>query len=281
MVKKVICTQPGWRAVGCGLLLLICPLVMLQAAEQTGMTDAKLRALWPLWRGKRTTEQVVARYGDLAEGRLKPHFDKAGLTYPPERIALVVLKEEKQMELWVWHKDGWRHVHDYPIQGASGHAGPKLRQGDRQVPEGMYRVLYLNPNSRYHLSMKLDYPNQLDRKYAKKEGRTKPGGDIFIHGTKYSIGCLAMGDEAIQELYVLAARVGVKQIEVLIAPYDLRRHRPVKRHTDPDWVDALYADLQKRLAAFPREGAKPAENTDNAAKTTERHPADVLQPPGT
>jgi hypothetical protein len=243
------------------------------AASSEGLSQQQLQEMRAIWKGKRTTEQVLERYGDLAEERLRPHFQRAGVAYPPERISLVALKEEKRMELWAWYVGAWRHIHDYPILGASGHAGPKLRQGDKQVPEGVYRVLYLNPNSNYHLSMKLNYPNEADRQRAKGEGRGNLGGDIFIHGTEYSIGCLAIGNPAIQELYVLAARTGVKNIETLIAPYDFRRHKPIKRHTDPDWVDGLYADLQARLQQFPREtgAAKVAKNQTPAA-----HPADVL-----
>jgi len=71
-------------------------------------------------------------------------------------------------------------VADYRITAASGTAGPKLREGDRQVPEGIYRIVGLNPNSRYHLSMKLDYPNAFDRHQAARDGRARPGSDIFI-----------------------------------------------------------------------------------------------------
>ncbi|MBF0254938.1 MAG: L,D-transpeptidase family protein [Gammaproteobacteria bacterium] len=256
---------------------LLSSLVWLPSAlaqESQTLSKADLQRLWPIWRGKRTTEQVLERYGDLAEEKLKGYFSKAGVGYPPERISLVSLKEEKIMELWAWHEGRWKHIHDYPIQGASGHAGPKLRQGDRQVPEGIYKVLYLNPNSNYHLSMKLNYPNEFDRSQAKKDGRSNLGGDIFIHGTEYSIGCLAIGNEQIQELYVLAAQTGVKNIETLIAPYDLRRHKPIKRHTDPDWVDGLYADLQKRLQTdFPRS-PKPKQVAKTEPKA--KHPADVL-----
>lgn len=270
-LNKVVSTDD--KAVWAGLLA-VCLLLMLfaplpaMAAEQ--ISAQKLRQLWPLWRGNRTTKQVLARYADIAEERMKPHFVKAGVAYPPKRISLVSLKEEKIMELWAWHKKKWRHIHDYKILGASGHAGPKLRQGDKQVPEGIYRVLYLNPNSRYHLSMKVNYPNGFDRKNARADRRTKLGGDIFIHGTEYSIGCLAVGNESIQELYVLAAKTGVKNIDVVIAPYDLRRHKPVKRHTDPDWVDGLYSDIKKRLADYPRKGGK------SAGSKKAGHPADVL-----
>lgn len=242
---------------GVALLWLMAAPLAVPAVASEGFNNQQLQALWHIWRGgNRTTAQVLDRYGDVAEERLKPYFVKEGVPYPPERVTLVALKEEKLMELWAWHDKKWRHIRDFKIQGASGHAGPKLREGDKQVPEGQYRITLLNPNSRYHLSMKLNYPNSLDQKYAGQDGRSRLGGNIFIHGTEYSIGCLAMGDPAIQELYVLAAKTGLKNIEVLIAPYDLRFHKPVKYPSDPDWVDGLYAEIKQRMVDYPR--AKPA-----------------------
>ena len=79
----------------------------------------------------------------------------------------------------------------------------KLREGDRQVPEGLYRLIGRNPNSNYHLSMKLDYPNSYDPRHAKREGRSNPGSNIFIHGKSLSVGCLAMSGEAIEAFFVL------------------------------------------------------------------------------
>ena len=76
----------------------------------------------------------------------------------------------------------------------SGRLGPKLKEGDRQVPEGLYRVESLNPNSRYHLSLRVNYPNEQDKSYGRLDGRNNLGTDIMIHGKDCSIGCLAMGD---------------------------------------------------------------------------------------
>jgi murein L,D-transpeptidase YafK len=142
-------------------------------------------------------------------------------------------------------------VRDYPVLAASGGPGPKLRQGDLQVPEGFYKILWLNPMSSYHLSMKLDYPNAFDRAQAAREGRTQLGGDIFIHGRDVSIGCLALGDPAIEELFVLVNDVGVGRVRVLIAPHDLRRH-PRPTPAAPAWLDGLYVRLERELRRYPR-----------------------------
>lgn len=159
--------------------------------------------------------------------RIQSHFTKAGVTYPPERIAILVFKEEKQLSLWA---DG-KFIRHYAVTAASGHAGPKLREGDRQVPEGIYRIEYLNPNSSYHLSMKVSYPNDFDRRMARRDRRTRLGGDIFIHGKAVSIGCVAVGDRAIEELFELVKATGASKVRVIIAPNDLRSERPI-RHPD-------------------------------------------------
>ena len=136
----------------------------------------------------------------------------------------------------------FRLIRDYYILAAGGEAGPKLRQGDRQVPEGIYRITELNPNSHYHLSMKINYPNEFDLFHAGEEGRTDLGSDIFIHGKEASIGCLAMGDEAIMELFVLTALVGAENVKVVIAPHDPRTY-PLDSDSEefPVWTSELYS----------------------------------------
>jgi murein L,D-transpeptidase YafK len=125
--------------------------------------------------------------------------------------------------VWVETSGQVVFIHSYSVLAASGHNGPKLREGDRQVPEGFYRITSLNPNSSYHLSIKLNYPNAFDQQHADEEGRDHLGGDIFIHGKAASIGCLAMGDPAIEELFVMVEKVGRSNVQVIIAPHDPRQ----------------------------------------------------------
>lgn len=234
---------------------------LLNAVAVFGLGGALLhrygRTVWHPWwvgvRGSRTVEDVVARYGPAARERLGAKLEGAGLPEDlrPERLTLIGLKEEKQLELWVRHAGEWHFVHSYPVLAASGGAGPKLRQGDLQVPEGIYRIPFLNPNSAYHLSMKLDYPNAFDRERAASDGRTNLGGDIFIHGKAASIGCLAIGDPAIEELFTVVADVGREKVSVIVAPRDLRRH-PAPDLTSPAWVKDLHAKVAEALAPFMR-----------------------------
>lgn len=96
-----------------------------------------------------------------------------------------------------------KQIKVYNVLAASGKQGPKLIEGDQQVPEGIYRLESLNPNSLYHLSLRTNYPNQFDKEKAKIDARENLGSDIMIHGKDLSIGCIAVGDEAIEELFIL------------------------------------------------------------------------------
>ena len=213
------------------------------------------RSIWhPVYRlisGRRGVEDVVRSEGPGAESRLRPYFERGGVSWPPVRVTLLVFKEERSLELWSERAGRWVLVRTYPVRAASGHAGPKLREGDGQVPEGVYRVVGLNPRSAYHLSLKLDYPNDFDRRKAAEDGRSELGGDIFVHGKAVSIGCIAVGDEAVEELFLLTTTVGCRNVRVIIAPNDVRGGRPVRGHaSNPAWVGELYERIRAELAPF-------------------------------
>lgn len=210
-----------------------------------------LRIVQPAVVKPRSVGDVVSRYGPAARARLAPHFQSAGVPYPPKEIAILALKNERRVAVWVRGTGEWRFLRNYPILAASGHAGPKLREGDRQVPEGVYRIGHLNPNSSYHLSMQVDYPNAFDRRMATRDGRTRLGGDIFIHGKNVSIGCVALGDPAIEELFTMVAQTGHGRVRVIIAPNDLRIGGPLVHEDSPLWVRDLYRTIAAALAPFP------------------------------
>ena len=205
-----------------------------------------------------TIAERVEQYGRAARTRLAPHFEKKKVAYPPRELIFVGLKEEKKLEIFA--KSGtndFKLIRTYPILAASGVAGPKLREGDRQVPEGIYNIELLNPNSSYHLSLRIGYPNEADRAQAVKDGRTKLGGDIMIHGDAKSIGCLAMGDEASEDLFVLAADTGIERITVILSPVDFRTGKTVPDSAKlPGWTKPLYQEIKTRLAALPRSNSK-------------------------
>lgn len=189
-----------------------------------------------------------------ANKRLAEKFEAAKVEWPPAEIGLVAIKDEKILELFARPSGGtWKLVHRYPVLAASGGIGPKLRQGDKQVPEGVYGISFLNPVSRYHVSMRVNYPNAFDRQMAEKDGRKELGGDIMIHGKNVSAGCLAIGDEAAEELFVLAARIGTPNIKVIIAPTDLRTNgAPTVEPAQPVWLPKLYTEVASAMAEFKK-----------------------------
>ncbi len=136
-------------------------------------------------------------------------FAERGMAYPPRALLLRGFKRERVLELWAGASDepGTRLtlVKTFPICAMSGALGPKRREGDGQVPEGFYTVSGFNPASAFHLSMRISYPNASDRAIHRAEHSSPSlGGDIFIHGGCVTVGCLPLGDDAIEELYTIA-----------------------------------------------------------------------------
>ncbi len=203
----------------------------------------------PKLRGQQTVEDIVQ--GNSTYAVLNLYFANSKISSTPKEVIFIVLKQEKKLELWARDSGEFRFIRDYVIQAASGVAGPKLRQGDRQVPEGIYRITRLNYNSRYHLSMKINYPNDFDLFHAGQEKRTAPGSDIYIHGKAVSIGCLAMGDEAIEELFVLTSQVGIENVKVIITPHDPRTY-PLTGDSKllPKWTPELYSIISHEIKAL-------------------------------
>ena len=196
----------------------------------------------------------LQEYGPSARARLRPFFDAAQVSYPPARVVLLGLKQEKLLEIYAaGTNQNLRFLCSYPILAASGSAGPKLREGDQQVPEGIYPVESLNPNSKFHLSLRLGYPNQFDRDQARVDGRDNLGGDIMIHGGAVSVGCLAMGDPAAEDLFILAADTGIDAVTVIISPVDFRKASDVSvpEKNLPVWTGSLYQTLKSRLNELP------------------------------
>jgi murein L,D-transpeptidase YafK len=202
---------------------------------------------------KLSVAQRLEQFGTAAASRLAPHFQQTGVAFPPTAITLLAFKDSKRLELYARDPQGaWQQVRVYPIQAASGVLGPKLREGDRQVPEGIYAIESLNPNSLFHVSLRLNYPNAFDQQMGLTDGRAALGADIMIHGKDKSIGCLAMGDAVAEELFALAAWVGKENVRVVIAPTDFRQTAAsVPVAPLPVWTEGLYATIRTELAHYP------------------------------
>ncbi|MEX1118017.1 MAG: hypothetical protein WEB60_04405, partial [Terrimicrobiaceae bacterium] len=111
----------------------------------------------------RTVKEAVKEFSPTGGQRVRQRFEARGVAYPPARVLIIALKREMKLEIYAANSDEpWTWVHTYPILASSGHEGPKLQEGDRQVPEGFYRIELLNPNSRYHLSLRVNYPSPHD-----------------------------------------------------------------------------------------------------------------------
>jgi len=184
------------------------------------------------------------------EKRVNRHLGNSGFVVYPKKLTIIGMKHERQLEVWGELHGKWVFIATYPFTAFSGQLGPKIEEGDRQIPEGFYKITHLNPHSKFHLSMKLNYPNELDKKVAKKEKRTGLGGDIMIHGNNRTIGCVPIGDEGIEELYRLVKKVGMSNTKVILAPVDFRKITVnIKKDKHP-WLNKLYKDLTKEMKHF-------------------------------
>lgn len=222
------------------LILAIC--AVLFSAKLRRPVIATIQVL----RGKKTVVDRVEQFGAVVRERLRPKFDRIGVAYPPEKIILVGIKQDDLLEVWV--SDPPKLLKSYPILGASGVLGPKLQEGDMQVPEGLYKIESLNPNSLYHLALRVNYPNPFDKEKGKLDGREDLGCDIMIHGNTGSAGCLAMGDEAAEDLFILAAETGIDNISVILTPVDFRTDElPAHMPEVPDWTPELYTSIKQEL----------------------------------
>jgi hypothetical protein len=204
-------------------------------------------------RDRATVSQRITAFGPRASARWQPFFERAGVVYPPQKLVFLGLKEEKRLEIYAQDAGKWKFIRALPILRASGRIGPKLREGDFQVPEGFYEIESFNPNSAYHLTLRVSYPSKSDREIAAREGRDNLGGNIMIHGSDRSIGCLAMGDEAAEDLFVLAAKSGRSNVEIVLAPLDFRVAKLPADPTRPEWLEKRYADLAQFIQTLPRE----------------------------
>lgn len=163
--------------------------------------------------------RVRAAYVEKTDWMVAKLAEK-GLKREEIHILIRAFKRERVLELWVRKRGREKYIHlmDYPFCATSGVLGPKRRQGDLQIPEGYYHIDRFNPWSRFHLSLGINYPNALDRLH--KTARD-PGGDIFIHGSCVTIGCIPLTDDKIKELYLFAVEArsnGQEKIPVHIFP---------------------------------------------------------------
>ncbi len=184
------------------------------------------------------------RVGNAIKGKedtLRKQFEAAGLEWPVKQMYIRSFKWDSQLEVWVRNSsnESFRLFKTYKVCAMAGKLGPKRMEGDYQVPEGFYYVNEFNPKSMYHLSLGLNYPNASDRLLSDS---IRPGGEIYIHGSCITVGCIPLQDAQIEELYILAANAkesGQDFIPVHIFPVRYNKaksmeqlHKAMKENND-------------------------------------------------
>ncbi|MBA2500223.1 MAG: L,D-transpeptidase family protein [Chitinophagaceae bacterium] len=138
------------------------------------------------------------------EDTLQKQFAQKKLKWPANFIYIRSFKYDSQLEIWVKNniQDTFQLFKTYRVCALAGTLGPKRIEGDYQVPEGFYYINEFNPKSSYHLSLGINYPNSSDRILSDVQ---RPGGDIYIHGSCVTVGCIPVTDPQIEEIYILSA----------------------------------------------------------------------------
>ncbi|MFZ5471106.1 MAG: L,D-transpeptidase family protein [Myxococcota bacterium] len=193
---------------------------------------------------------------------IKDLFRAANLVYPPDELYVRAFKHEKELEVWAGKKgQPLSKVKSYSFCSASGELGPKRRLGDLQVPEGFYVVDRFNRRSNFLLSLGVSYPNDSDRLLGEKGWL---GGDIFIHGSCVSIGCIAIEDGPIQEVFVMALDTRQRRIPVHIFPrrLDAAGFEELARHPRANEHLQFWKGLQPGYLYFEEKHRPPRMTVD-------------------
>jgi murein L,D-transpeptidase YafK len=164
------------------------------------------------------------------EDTLQKQFEAKKLTWPAKYVYFRSFKYDSQLEVWVKNdiKEPFKLFKTYRVCALAGTLGPKRMEGDYQVPEGFYYINVFNPKSNYYLSLGINYPNASDKLLSDS---LRPGGDIYIHGSCVTVGCIPIRDEQIDEVYILAAHAknqGQDFIPVHIFPVRFNVEKSVK-----------------------------------------------------
>jgi len=177
-------------------------------------------------------------------------------------VYLRAFKEEMELEVWVKNRKvkNFKLIKTYEVCKSSGGIGPKRKQGDYQVPEGFYHIDRFNPVSNFYLSLGINYPNKSDRILGNS---AKLGGDIFIHGSCVTVGCIPITDEHIKQLYIIcveAKNAGQSTIPVTIFPTKLSNSAYktlIEEYSHDSDKVGLWTDLKKGYDYFNQHKILP------------------------
>ena len=189
-----------------------------------------------------TVESRIADFGKDVEKRL-------ALKEIPNQLRILVLKAEKQVELWGRMKNGtWVKINYYPIFTLPEKKGPKLSKDELKTPEGIYKIASLDPDNICKLAIKLDYPSQEDKEIAKKEGRSPETmeADFLIHGFGFTKGNISLTNEGMEDMFYLIHKLGKENVRVLISPGDFRKDPETS--AEKAWLQKRYEELKQQMS---------------------------------
>lgn len=220
-------------------------IALLFMLQQSSFKDTQLK-----------NSRVKTAY-DEKEVTVEKYFSDKNLSMDKFQLFLRAFKKEQTLEVWVKEKNKEQFVllHAYDFCSTSGTLGPKRKEGDLQIPEGVYQINHFNPLSNFHLSLGINYPNESDKILGNKK---HPGGAIYIHGNCVTIGCIPITDDKIKELYVIAVEArngGHEKIPVHIFPSRLEtgtvenliKEQKADATTSAFWknLEPIYQDFEK------------------------------------
>jgi murein L,D-transpeptidase YafK len=204
--------------------------------------------------------RVKTAYTEKEEA-VKGYFAAKKLKYENFSLFIRAFKKEQKLEVWIREtgKETYTLLHTYDFCAVSGTLGPKRKEGDYQIPEGIYSINHFNPLSNFYLSLGINYPNASDRILSDPK---TPGGSIYIHGNCVTIGCIPLTDDKIKELYVLAVEAkngGQDKIPVHIFPArlsaaelnSLKLTYPTKTISFWENLKLVYDDFERSKALRP------------------------------
>ncbi len=171
-------------------------------------------------------------------------------------ILMRIFKAESELEVWKQKDDGhYYHFKTYPICAYSGGLGPKLKQGDRQAPEGFYLIDkdLMNPRSKYHLAFNIGFPNAYDR------ALNRTGSNLMVHGDCTSSGCYAMTDAVVEEIFNLAREAltsGQENFQLHAFPFRMTAAN-LAAHREDDWYE-FWANLKEGYDYFETTRLAPS-----------------------
>jgi murein L,D-transpeptidase YafK len=207
---------------------------------------------------RRGEYQALFRAGQALPGtpelaRFGERLEEKGLA-PGAPVFIRIFKLESELEIWMEKNGRYQLFATYPICLWSGRLGPKLQEGDGQAPEGFYSVTkeQLNPNSKWHRSFNLGFPNAFDQ----AQGRT--GSFIMVHGGCQSIGCFAKTDPVVDEIWRLITAAldgGQRSFDVQVFPFRMT-DKNLKARSGDRWSQ-FWSDLQRGYEAFERNKIPP------------------------